>query len=189
MVQREPPRVAPVPHPLRPAQSFGLSAQRAVRWSHPELDFWHEAERLSGYAEHGTRPAFTYDDSGAVDTVTVEFLVPSYPSPRWEVITFGKPYFEKWKQKSAAKFGGSANGNYTSFNKGIDPEFAGSKAIRHGLNKLGTNMNERNRNMAVAMDFKAEPITSVVKESSEENAVEDAIATVVNEDIDPTELC
>lgn len=108
--------------------------------------------RLSIARQAGTildhkRPICTYDHEGQVETVTVEFLVPSYQRPRWESITFNKSHFEKWRQKSAAKFGGNANPNYTSWKKGIDPEFAGSKAIKHALKKRGTNANEPHKVM------------------------------------------
>lgn len=98
--------------------------------------------RQSGSILDHKRPTFTYDASGQVDSVTFEFLVPSYGQPRWESVKFDKNNFLKWKQKSAAKFGGTANANYSSWNGGIDPEFAGSKAIKHALKKRGTNKNE-----------------------------------------------
>jgi len=122
--------------------------------------------RQAGRILDNKRPVVTYDATGKVETVTVEFLVPSYPAPRWESIKFGQSHFAKWQQKSAAKFGGTASANYFSWNKGIDPDFASTKAIRHGLNKLGTNMNER-PNMAVQMDFKGMPPEVVNKESQE----------------------
>ena len=87
------------------------------------------------------RPYFTFDSDEKLDTVTVEFLVPSYPEPRWEVITFGKMHFKKWMDASSRKNNGKPNPNYTSWNGGIDPEFASTKAIRHGLGKRGTNLN------------------------------------------------
>lgn len=87
------------------------------------------------------RPEFEFDENEVLKTVSVEFLVPSHPEPRWEKVTFGKAHFSKWMAASAKKNKGSANANYTSFNGGIDPEFAGTKAIRHGLNKRGTNLN------------------------------------------------
>lgn len=89
------------------------------------------------------RPTFTFDSEGKLDTVSVEFLVPSFPEPRWEVIVFGKVHFKKWMDASAKKNKGAANANYTSWNGGIDPEFASTKAIRHGLSKRGTNLNNK----------------------------------------------
>jgi hypothetical protein len=98
--------------------------------------------RQSGSILDHKRPVCTYDAEGRVQSVTFEFMVPSYGQPRWEKVTFDQSNFEKWKQKSAAKFGGNPNANYSSWKGGIDPEFAGSKAIKHALTKLGTNANE-----------------------------------------------
>lgn len=99
--------------------------------------------RQSGRILDHKRPECKYDQAtGAVLLVTVEFLVPSYGQPRWESVTFGPGHFGKWKAASAKRTGGNANPNYTSFNGGIDPEFAGTKAIIHGLNKRGMNMGE-----------------------------------------------
>ena len=95
------------------------------------------------------RPSFTFDAAGKLETVTVEFLVPSFPSPRWEQITFGEMHFTKWRNASAAKNKGAANMNYSSWMGGIDPEFASTKAIRHGLSKRGSNLNSK-RSGAVA---------------------------------------
>jgi len=90
------------------------------------------------------RPEFTYDEkTNRLKTVTVEFLVPSFPNPRWEAIIFGETHFKKWATACANKNNGKINANYTSWNGGIDPEFAGTKAIRHGLSKRGTNMNSK----------------------------------------------
>ena len=100
------------------------------------------------------RPTVEYNQDGAVVSVTVEFLVPSSPSNRWESVTFGKGHFLKWqrashKQNSRNKSDANyellnyANPNYTNFMGGIDPEFASAKAIKHALgNRLGTNPNE-----------------------------------------------
>lgn len=107
--------------------------------------------RQAGSILDHRRPECKLDHDGKVESVSFTFLVPSFGGARWETVTFGVSDFEKWKQKSAAKFGGNANGNYTSWKGGIDPEFAGSKAIRHALKKLGTNKNEvRNISFAPA---------------------------------------
>lgn len=136
--------------------------------------------RQAGSILDHKRPVFTYDANGMVDTVTFEFLVPSYNEPRWEKIVFDKNNFAKWKQKSAAKFGGNANANYTSWNGGIDPEFAGSKAIKHSLKKLGTNKNE-NRKQVIQPQIQSQsktlkiehiPVQSMplIEEAKEENS-------------------
>lgn len=98
--------------------------------------------RQSGSILHHKRPECKFDFEGKVESVSFAYLVPTKAGNFWETVTFTNSDFEKWKQKSAAKFLGNANGNYTSWKGGIDPEFAGSKAIRHALKKLGTNKNE-----------------------------------------------
>lgn len=98
--------------------------------------------RQAGSLLDHKRPVCSYNSEGQVQSVSFEFLVPSYGGPRWEKVTFDTSNFEKWKQKSGAKFGGRPNANYTSWKGGIDPEFAGSKAIKHALKKRGTNKNE-----------------------------------------------
>lgn len=116
--------------------------------------------RQAGSILDHKRPTFTYGEGGIVTSVSFEFLVPSYGAPRWEKITFDHNNFSKWKQKSVSKFG-SANANYTSWCGGIDPEFAGSKAIKHSLKKLGTNKNENRQQVIQGQALtllKAEPI-------------------------------
>lgn len=100
--------------------------------------------RQTGAILDHKRPVCEFDkETKQVALVTVEFLVPSYGQPRWETISFGPAHFEKWKKASANKNkNGNPNANYTSFNGGIDPEFAGTKAIIHGLNKRGMNAYE-----------------------------------------------
>lgn len=121
------------------------------------------------------RPTFTFDESGKVDTVTFEFLVPSYKEPRWEIVTFGKMHFEKWMNASAKKNKGSANMNYTSWRGGIDPEFAATKAIRHGLAKRGTNLNGKRYQMPEGKYMA--PIEVVEKEAKDEVLVDEFIQT------------
>ncbi len=119
----------------------------------------------SGAILDNKRPVVTFDGTGKVESVTVEFLVPSHPQPRWEVITFTEVHFKKWRDASAKKNKGAANANYSSWNSGIDPEFAGTKAIRHGLNKRGSNGNApRNTDMS---NIKFEPIENIGKEEIE----------------------
>lgn len=128
--------------------------------------------RQAGRILDNKRPVPTFDATGKVTAITVEFLVPSYPAPRWEVLTFHEWNFERWKKASAAKNGTKgASGHYTSHQGGIDPEFAASKAIRHGLSKLGTNMNERTvrpRGSAVPEFTPIDPVAAI-REAAEEN--------------------
>lgn len=133
----------------------------------------------SGAILDNKRPIVTFDSEGKVDTVTVEFLVPSYPQPRWEVITFNKTHFKKWQDASAKKNKGAANANYISWNGGIDPEFAGTKAIRHGLNKRGANTNAP-RNVITEPKF--EPTTAIEKEFTEHTVIESNINPTIKAD-------
>ncbi len=135
--------------------------------------------RQSGAILDHKRPVVNFDGKGDVDTVIFEFMVPAYPKPRWESVTFNKTFFEKLKQKSAAKFGGTANANYTSWNQKdngngvmigtIDPEFAASKAIKHGLKKRGRNANENQH-----------PVQQVEKTVNTENT-EDEVTNLKNQ--------
>jgi len=98
------------------------------------------------------RPTVKKNDEGKVIEVTFRYMRPSPTGPRWVDISFDESDFKRWqaashKENSRGKEDAStknyANVNYVSFNKGIDPEFARAKAIRHALKKLGTNANER----------------------------------------------
>jgi len=111
-------------------------------------------------------PTHTFDAEGKLDTVTFEFLVPSFGQPRWEVYVANKRHFEKWMAASAAKNRGNANKNYTSYKGGIDPEFASTKAIRHGLGKRGTNLN--GKRSQVPANAKMMPIEVVEREAKDE---------------------
>jgi hypothetical protein len=100
------------------------------------------------------RPEVQKDpQSGKVTSVTVEILLPSTPSPRWETFKFDTDDFYRWQRASHKENGRNkkdasaetlnyANDNYTNWKGGLDPEFARAKAIRHALKKLGTNQNE-----------------------------------------------
>lgn len=95
---------------------------------------------------------------GKVIGVSIDLLLPSTPSPRWEKRSFDESDFERWKRASHkenarrykqgdAKIPNNetlnyANLNYTSWKGGLDPEFARAKAVRHGIKKLGINQNE-----------------------------------------------
>lgn len=100
------------------------------------------------------RPEVQKDKAGRVVSVSVRYLVPSTPAPRWQTVAFDESDFLKWrkashkensrgKENANAETLNYANPNYTNFNGGIDPEFARAKCIRHALSKLGTNPNER----------------------------------------------
>lgn len=122
------------------------------------------------------RPTYTFDEAtGKLKTVTFEYLVPSYGQPRWEVCVFDQRYFEKWMAASANKNKGSANKNYTSYKGGIDPEFAATKAIRHGLGKRGTNLNGKRYQMPEGKY--AAPIEVAVNESKDEVLMDEYLMT------------
>jgi hypothetical protein len=119
------------------------------------------------------RPEVTKDANGKVIGVSFRYLKPSFGQPRWVEITFDESDFKKWRSASHKENGRGkedgntkdySNPNYSSFNGGIDPEFARAKAIRHSLKKLGTNPNERfaapvskpmERTVDVSMDMEA----------------------------------
>lgn len=124
------------------------------------------------------QPRIFYTADEKTEKIEVEILKPSVPSPRWEVLTFDKIHFSRWKSashrqnsmfyeylsdqekekkpKPDAETCNWANALYTSFNGGIDPEFAATKAIGHALNgkRLGTNLNERVMNRIEIKDIK-----------------------------------
>lgn len=131
------------------------------------------------------RPEVTKDASGKVISVYVEFLLPSYDlngnkTARWEKVSFDEDDFYRWRRASHKENGRNkqdanaetmnyANENYTNFRGGIDPEFARAKAIRHGLKKLGTNMNERRMDKIDVVDAKYK----LVDEAADEAAAND----------------
>jgi len=131
------------------------------------------------------RPEVTKDSTGKVISVYVEFLVPSYDlngnkTARWEKVSFDEDDFYRWRRASHKENGRNkqdanaetmnyANENYTNFRGGIDPEFARAKAIRHGLKKLGTNMNERRMEKIDVVDAKYK----LVDEAADEAAAND----------------
>ena len=99
------------------------------------------------------------DSSGKVIGVLMSILKPSYPNPRWEDYDYDESDFRRWatySHKENSKYYkpnegkpqpddqtlNYANKLYFSWQKGIDPEFARAKCIRHSLKRLGTNTNE-----------------------------------------------
>lgn len=100
------------------------------------------------------RAKVTKNNEGKVTDVSVEILLPTHNGTRWETFDYDESDFKRWQTASHKENGrwkndannetlNYSNANYTSFNGGIDPEFARAKAIRHALKKLGTNPNER----------------------------------------------
>jgi len=100
-------------------------------------------------------PEVRKDNSGKVIEVSFEY---QNARGRWEIKRWDESDFERWRIASHrqnsrgwkpesgrpqpdSKTLNYANPLYISFKGGIDPEFARAKAVKHGLNKLGTNPN------------------------------------------------
>ncbi len=147
--------------------------------------------RLSIAFQAGTildlkRPVYEYNDKNQITKISCEFLVPSSPAPRWDLVSMDAAEFTRLMQKSAAKFG-TANAGYTSHNGGIDPEFAFAKLIRHKLKKRGTNMNAQRNPVPANIPHVIDPakgmsesIESTVNEGHEYVAYQE-IATNVDQ--------
>lgn len=131
------------------------------------------------------RPEVKFDESGKVQSVSVEWLVPSTPQPRWERAEFAEYDFARWrtashKERSRGAQDASSkdysNQLYTSWKQGIDPEFARAKAIRHALKKLGANANE----MYAKAIQQVEPIQIIESTANKAEVAEEATFEVVN---------
>ena len=95
------------------------------------------------------RPVIHYSGEEKPRVVGVDFTF-QLSTGRWETVSYAEGHFKKWRLAShennarGASDGdivkmNKANKSYTSFNGGIDPEFCTGKAIKHGLDKRGTN--------------------------------------------------
>lgn len=95
------------------------------------------------------RPKVHYSSEEHPKVIAIDFTF-QVGTERWETVSYGLGDFNKWRTASHTdnargandadlKKLNKANKNYTSYNGGIDPEFASSKAITHGLSKRGTN--------------------------------------------------
>ena len=137
------------------------------------------------------RPSVKKDDKGKVIEVSFKYMRPSPAGPRWVEISFDESDFKRWQIKSHqensrgkedAATKSYANANYTSFNGGIDPEFARAKSIRHALKKLGTNANER---LSIAIKptiaQTVEPTADMAATEEEYHEFEEAPASTTNE--------
>jgi hypothetical protein len=133
------------------------------------------------------RPIVTYDQANKVIGVKFEFQV---PTKRWETVEYNTAHFAKWRKASHVKNGRNkkdadlnklnyANDNYTSFNGGIDPEFASSKAISHGLGKRGLDGNK-------SLQYQPQPIPVVTQQAEAEHEVIDVEAE--NIEIDNSQI-
>jgi hypothetical protein len=52
---------------------------------------------------------------------------------------FRESHIDSWRNRSAKRFNGKANANYTSFNGGMEPGFIQSKMLKHKLDRVGIN--------------------------------------------------
>lgn len=52
---------------------------------------------------------------------------------------FRQSHIDSWKARSAKRFKGTANMNYSSFNGGMEPGFLQSKMLKHKLDRIGIN--------------------------------------------------
>lgn len=95
------------------------------------------------------RPVIHYDGLEKPKVVSVDFSFQLH-NGRWETVSYSEGHFRKWRLASHENNArgssdgdmvkmNKANKSYTSFNGGIDPEFCTGKAIKHGLDKRGTN--------------------------------------------------
>lgn len=142
------------------------------------------------------RPEVQKDpQSGKVTSASVEILLPSTPSPRWETFKFDTDDFYRWqrashkenarnKKDADANTLNYSNDNYTNWKGGIDPEFARAKAIRHALKKLGTNQNE------IRMDKIAfEPLKTIIIDAKADEAAHNDEAVIrCTEDVPHVEI-
>lgn len=142
------------------------------------------------------RPKITKDGNGKVTDVSVDILLPTHGGTRWETFEFDASDFKRWqlashkenarsKQDASLETLNYANANYTSFNGGIDPEFARAKAIRHSLKKLGTNPNEKQMDKIVIEDAKAVVIESVVDSKADAEASNEENSYTNFENVEP----
>ncbi len=124
------------------------------------------------------RPKVIKDGQGKVVSVSVRILLPSVPNPRWEEVEMDQSDFDRLRKFSHIKNARGkndadikklnyANPLYTSFNGGIDPEFARSKVVSAALKKRGTNMASRLSERIVATTVK-----EVMVEEAKENHTE-----------------
>ncbi len=137
------------------------------------------------------------DGNGKVTEASVNILLPSVPNPRWEKVEIDQSDFDRLKKYSHIKNSRGkndakmdtlnyANPLYSSFNGGIDPEFARSKVISIALKKRGSNMASKLSNRIVVTEKEvvvekevpqteyAEVIESTTNAATSESIIPDA---------------
>lgn len=139
-----------VPSKIKTGQNGTQDIYEWVAQYKPTANGYISRARKSGRILDHKKPEITYSDNGRVETVTFQYMV---SSGRWESVTFGPTQFDRLRayahrKNSRGKLDANAetmnyaNALYTGYKGGIDPEFAASKTVIHGLNKLGVNMDE-----------------------------------------------
>ena len=156
----------------------------AKRTALGEISFQRQCGRLLDLKA----PVVEYNENNQVVKVTVEYLVPSHPAPRWEIATFDNAFFRRLMQFSHNERGRKkpdadatklnyANKLYRSYNGWIDPEFAKAKAIRHALKKLGGNMGELKAHHVQIEPEVLQPEIALVEATEEEVNAEVMVTT------------
>jgi len=137
------------------------------------------------------RPVVKKDGSGKVVSVSVKILLPSVPSPRWEMVEIDQSDFDRLRKYSHLKNARGkndanieklnyANPLYTSFNGGVDPEFARSKVVSTALKKRGTNMASRLSERIVTAQTK-EVMPDIQENKKQETEYAEVIESKTNE--------
>lgn len=140
------------------------------------------------------RPVITKNEAGKVTKASVEILLPSIPSPRWENIEIDESDFDRlkkfshiknartWRQESGKPKPdlatlNHANPLYTSFNGGIDPEFARSKVVSAALKKRGTNLAARLSDKIIIQENKEVVVEAAIEKKDPEFTIYEEIPT------------
>lgn len=108
--------------------------------------------KQAGTLLYSKRPEVTKNPSGKVIAASVEMLFPCGNTSIWETIEIDESDFTRFRKASHIKNSRGkqdaatvdySNKLYTSFNGGIDPEFARAKVIAVALKKRGTNLSAK----------------------------------------------
>lgn len=111
--------------------------------------------KQAGTLIYNKRPQVEKDANGKVVRAFVEMLFPCGNTSIWETIEIDESDFKRFRTASHTKNSKGkqdastvdySNKLYTSFNGGIDPEFARSKVVSVALKKRGTNLSAKINN-------------------------------------------
>jgi hypothetical protein len=174
-----------------------LEAKKTARG---EISFQRQCGRILDIKS----PKIEYNEKQQVQKITVEYLVPSHPQPRWEVKEFDINFFKRLmiashKERSRGKKDANnealnyANALYRSHNGWIDPEFAATKAVRHAIKNLGGNMAELKAQKVQEQILEAVSVESAYNEVmeveyEEENTTNNAFYVQTHEIINPENI-